>query len=135
MLDLDHFKTINDSFGHDTGDAVLEATGALLTHHCAAFGPVVRMGGEEFAILVYASHTEATEHLAHLLRTAIAALRLPCLPEGRQITASIGVAKLAPSETERDAIRRADDALYAAKNGGRDRVEFAAPVGNFALSA
>ncbi len=125
MVDLDRFKHINDEFGHATGDAVLVATAHVLQQHIGGSGHVVRMGGEEFAVLIHASHTEASRAIAQLLRTAIAAIRLSEPLETLTFSASFGVADLEHGETVSTALRRADMALYAAKNAGRNRVEFA----------
>jgi diguanylate cyclase (GGDEF)-like protein len=121
MIDLDRFKLINDVYGHATGDAVLTATAKALADGCSGFGQVARLGGEEFAVLVSATHKQAAWQLAELLRTSIAAIRLDCEP-GVQFTASVGVALVGVDESVGDAMRRADIGLYAAKNDGRNRV-------------
>jgi diguanylate cyclase (GGDEF)-like protein len=125
MVDLDRFKQVNDLHGHATGDAVLAATARALAQGCQGFGEVARLGGEEFALLVRATHAEAAVQLAELLRTSIAALRLDPPSEALAFTASIGVATIEPEETVGEAMRRADMALYRAKEAGRDRVAFA----------
>jgi diguanylate cyclase (GGDEF)-like protein len=125
MIDLDHFKQINDQYGHAAGDAVLAATASVLQQHIAGSGNVVRMGGEEFAVLIHDSHKEASSAIAQLLRTAISATRLGHPFEDIAITASLGVADLGYAETVSNALRRADIALYAAKGNGRNRTEMA----------
>jgi diguanylate cyclase (GGDEF)-like protein len=125
MIDLDHFKQINDQNGHAAGDAVLAATASVLQQHIAGSGNVVRMGGEEFAVLIHDSHKEASNAIAQLLRTAISATRLGHPFESIAITASLGVADLCYDETVSNALRRADIALYTAKGNGRNRVEVA----------
>jgi diguanylate cyclase (GGDEF)-like protein len=125
MIDLDHFKQINDEYGHAGGDAVLAVTASVLQQHIAGSGTVVRMGGEEFAVLIHDSHKEASSAIAHLLRTAISATRLSPPFEDTAITASLGVADLGYAETVSSALRRADIALYAAKAKGRNRAEIA----------
>lgn len=128
MVDLDRFKTINDVHGHAIGDAVLVATALALEKGCKGFGQVARLGGEEFAVLVNQTHLDATGHLPHLLKSAIAAMRLDAPLDCIDFTASIGVALLDQEESVSDAMRRADMALYKAKNDGRNRVEMAPAV-------
>jgi diguanylate cyclase (GGDEF)-like protein len=125
MIDLDRFKAINDVHGHAIGDAVLVATALAIEKGCSGFGQVARLGGEEFAVLVHQTHRDAAGHLAQLLRSAIAAMRLDAPLDDIGFTASIGVASLAAGESVGDAMRRADMALYKAKNEGRNRVELA----------
>lgn len=125
MVDLDRFKTINDVHGHAIGDAVLVATALALEKGCKGFGQVARLGGEEFAVLVNHTHREAAGQLAQLLKSAIAAMRIDAPLDGINFTASIGVASLGKNESVSDAMRRADMALYKAKNDGRNRVEIA----------
>jgi diguanylate cyclase (GGDEF)-like protein len=125
MVDLDRFKTINDVHGHAIGDAVLVATALALEKGCIGFAQVARLGGEEFAILVHRTHCDAAGHLAQLLKSAIAAMRLDAPLDHIRFTASIGVARLAEDENVGNAMRRADMALYKAKNDGRNRVEVA----------
>jgi diguanylate cyclase (GGDEF)-like protein len=125
MIDLDHFKRVNDQHGHDVGDVVLVRAAQTVSQHIENVGEIVRLGGEEFAVLVYDSHRQATQHLAYLLRTAIAGLNVPAPSETISVTASLGIALVEKDEKIRAAMRRADTALYAAKKGGRDRIEMA----------
>ena len=121
-LDVDHFKSINDRFGHPAGDKVLSAVGGCLRQHCAAPNLAGRIGGEEFAILLPAAHQDALA-LAEQLRASIEAM--PLEDEGRDIsvTASFGVASRRADDANADAIySRADGALYEAKRSGRNRV-------------
>jgi diguanylate cyclase (GGDEF)-like protein len=124
-VDLDHFKAINDAHGHAVGDAVLVATARALADGGRGFGEVARFGGEEFVLLVRASHSEAAVELAELLRTSIAATRLAAPLDTIRFTASIGVASIEADESLSEALRRADMALYRAKEAGRDRVAYA----------
>lgn len=128
MIDLDHFKNINDLHGHAIGDAVLVATALSIERGCSGFGQVARLGGEEFAVLVHQTHRDAAEHLAQLLKSTIAAMRLEQPLDTIGFTVSIGVALLAEGESVGNAMRRADMALYQAKNIGRNRVEMAPDV-------
>ncbi|MDH5614071.1 MAG: GGDEF domain-containing protein, partial [Gammaproteobacteria bacterium] len=119
ILDLDHFKHINDHYGHITGDHILAALGDVLNENFKD-SMVVRFGGEEFAILIpNCSNREAHER-ADALRRIIENLR----PEDIPITASIGLSSLQehPGASLSRLLGFADKALYAAKNGGRNRV-------------
>lgn len=126
LLDLDHFKQVNDRHGHDTGDEVLGAVGRALAGAVRDGDLAARSGGEEFAVLLPDTPLERALDVAERLRAAIAEIDLP-LP-GFSPSASLGVAVL-PLHA-RDAgrlVRAADQALYAAKRAGRDRVEVAEP--------
>jgi two-component system cell cycle response regulator len=123
MLDVDYFKRVNDSYGHDVGDQVLSAVGREALVEGALTG---RLGGEEFAILLAASSLDdAIEH-AERLRTQLAALSFQTASGEMSITCSFGVAQWHPGETVDELLKRADGALYRAKNSGRDRVVAAA---------
>jgi diguanylate cyclase (GGDEF)-like protein len=125
-LDLDHFKSINDRYGHETGDVVLQAVAAALTRTSRASDLVARMGGEEFLVLLPGTGQDGALVVADHLRQAVASLALPQLDHG--ITASLGTATLSGSDADTfDLLRRADEALYAAKEAGRDRTVVAAP--------
>lgn len=125
MVDLDHFKRVNDTYGHDIGDGVLVAVSQTLITCCKGLGEVVRFGGEEFVILLRTCEDSAVQQLAELLRSAVAATRLDAPHDGLHCTASVGVAIVERNEDIDDAIRRADRALYRAKENGRNRVIFA----------
>lgn len=126
MIDIDHFRRVNDEHGHTAGDEVLRHVGKLLEHSTRGSDTCVRYGGEEFAVILPATSQNQAEHLAKVLREEIAAA--PC---GRQnITVSIGVAAgnaCNKEETFEQLIERADAALDTAKAAGRNRVE-CAPV-------
>ena len=119
VVDLDHFKRINDEHGHEAGDVALRALGAILRSRTRAGDSVFRLGGEEFLLLLYGAAADDAARLAESLRRQI---RDGVLLEGRTVTASIGLATLEPAETMEEWLRRADSALYRAKAGGRDRV-------------
>ena len=129
-IDLDEFKVINDRFGHAAGDRVLIEVAEILRSHCDQFGPVARMGGEEFLILVKQTHAMAAETLAETLRVAIGGLRLTGFPTDFRITASMGVANAVAGEPIEDACRKADVALYVAKGSGRNCVVVSANNGH-----
>jgi len=124
MADLDHFKQINDRYGHDVGDRVLVTFGNLLRSQLRTTEVASRIGGEEFAVLL--PHTELDEAIttAERIRGAIAAAAIPPMPHG--VTASFGVARIEPGEDRAGFMRRVDQALYQAKHRGRDRVVAAA---------
>jgi diguanylate cyclase (GGDEF)-like protein len=119
VIDIDHFKRINDDLGHEAGDEALKGLVALLRQRSRRIDLLFRMGGEEFVLLLPATAEAPGASLAEQLRTSIA--EAPLLP-GRPVTVSIGVGELNPDDTVFSWIKRADDALYAAKNAGRNRV-------------
>jgi len=130
MLDIDHFKRVNDTWGHAAGDAVLRELAHRVESEVRASDVAARYGGEEFVILLPATDIEAAAKLAERVRTAIAASPIR-LPNGEEvkITASIGIAEACPGQGDKDLktlgdslIARADVALYAAKSAGRDQV-------------
>jgi diguanylate cyclase (GGDEF)-like protein len=125
VLDLDHFKRLNDTWGHDAGDRALLAAGELMlaraeeVEHCQ----VARMGGEEFALLLPNSSAAAAHAFAERLRAEIAALLVTVADQQVHLTASIGVSVLQAGEaTWTEMLRRADQAMYQAKREGRNRV-------------
>jgi diguanylate cyclase (GGDEF)-like protein len=121
MLDLDHFKRINDTFGHQIGDEALAALGGVLRQSTRAGDFVARYGGEEFVVLLQDTDMAAGIEIAEKLRRAIHQMHVPGLT-GR-ITASLGVASIPEHAADGDALlRAADRALYAAKGSGRNRV-------------
>jgi diguanylate cyclase (GGDEF)-like protein len=122
MLDLDHFKHINDRFGHATGDEALRLFAHTVQAVLAGQGIVGRLGGEEFALALAIPLEEALQ-VAEQLRVAIAAVALPTGTELCVFTVSIGVAALHAHETVTAGLARADQALYGAKGNGRNRVE------------
>jgi diguanylate cyclase (GGDEF)-like protein len=122
VLDLDHFKTVNDAFGHDAGDAVLSRVAALLVDQVRADDAVVRTGGEEFVVLMPGADAEAARACCERLRATVAAEPWDRVATGLTVTASVGVAT-SPDTSALDALARlADQRLYAAKRAGRDRV-------------
>ncbi len=122
MIDIDHFKPVNDVYGHSIGDKALVDVAALLARKVEGFGQVVRIGGEEFAVLIYASQAGATITLAQAIRTAIRDFRILPSQPSLQITVSIGLARRMADEPINALLIRADGALYRAKKEGRDRV-------------
>jgi len=118
MFDLDHFKRVNDTFGHGAGDRVLVETAQLVRLHLRASDALVRWGGEEFLVLAPATRLEGALALAEKLRAALAAFHFPDV--GR-VTMSLGVAEYSLGEGLAAWIERADKALYSAKAEGRNR--------------
>jgi diguanylate cyclase (GGDEF)-like protein len=125
LVDLDHFKQVNDLYGHDRGDEVLAAVGVALSNVVRESDFAGRYGGEEFLLLLPNTDHEGALHVAEAVRTAISAISVTSVDQ--PITASVGVAVL-PHDAG-DAVtlfRAADHALYAAKKNGRNRIESAA---------
>jgi diguanylate cyclase (GGDEF)-like protein len=126
LLDLDHFKQINDRFGHGAGDDVLAAVGGALTAALRASDFAGRNGGEEFLILLPDTDSEGALISAERVRAAIETIEVPQVD--RAITASLGVATYPADALDSDTlVRMADRALYAAKRAGRNRVALAMP--------
>jgi len=128
MADIDHFKRINDTYGHEAGDRVLKSISDLFRDVARTEDAVGRIGGEEFVILLDHVHRETAVQAAERLRDRVTRLRIPW-DGGIQIaiTLSLGVISsddLAPAVRERGVLRCADDALYRAKAEGRDRVVY-----------
>ena len=124
LLDIDHFKRVNDEHGHSVGDEVLMTTAKILQNQVRDGDIVGRVGGEEFAILLPGAPSEVAMAVSERIRNRISSLT----PRGEEetplpsITLSIGVALLREEDTGKDLYERADQALYAAKNEGRNRV-------------
>lgn len=122
LLDVDHFKRINDGFGHGAGDAVLSAMGSLLAGRTRPGDLAARWGGEEF-VVAFRDHAASDATVAaEQLRCAIAALEVQLPSEMLHLTASIGVAELRPGESLEVLVDRADRAMYVAKSCGRNQV-------------
>jgi len=121
MLDVDHFKVVNDTYGHAVGDLVLCAVVEACRGTLSADLPVIRWGGEEFLVLLPATTVEAATAIAETLRHAIHAVRVQAPARRISVTASIGVA-VGRGEAPDILVDRADAALYLAKREGRDRL-------------
>lgn len=122
MLDIDHFKRVNDTYGHNQGDVVLQRVAAEILETVRSSDIAVRLGGEEFAIFVVGEAMMNVTQFAERLRAQIATLRFAAPMADHPITVSIGVAIRQPQEALLDLIQRADTVLYDAKHGGRNRV-------------
>lgn len=135
MLDLDHFKNVNDSFGHSVGDEVLKSVGQVLRESCRVYDVPGRYGGEEFCIVLPETRINNTTGVAERIRSRLAQTQLAIGGQSISVTASIGVAGMDSSSGESvlsaaALLERADRALYAAKNHGRNRVELWLPEQN-----
>ena len=118
MFDLDHFKRVNDTFGHGAGDAVLAGTAQTVRMHLRASDSLVRWGGEEFLVMTPATRLEGAMGLAEKLRAAVEAVDFP---DVGHVTMSLGVSEYAIGEGLEEWIERTDQALYRAKAEGRNR--------------
>ena len=129
MVDIDHFKSVNDTYGHDVGDQVLKELSARLQEIVRGQDLAARLGGEEFLIVVTNATEDNAQLVAERIREDIAGVPMTATtPSGSlDITVSVGVAmRESASETPDEQLKRADEALYAAKRGGRDCVVIAA---------
>jgi len=125
MIDIDHFKRINDTFGHEVGDEVLGVVAKCCDETVRYEDTLGRLGGEEFAVLLPVADAEGAFSVLERLRQTVEGLTFPASSD-LQVTVSIGIAELEPSDISIDAaLKRADDAMYRAKKGGRNRVEIA----------
>lgn len=122
MFDLDHFKNINDTHGHGVGDQVLNRTGALALEHLRQSDYLGRLGGEEFAVLLVDCNLEQAGNVAQRLRQAIQNVEVEQEGKAIRFTASFGAAEIHKGEELAELLARADEALYQAKNSGRNQV-------------
>jgi diguanylate cyclase (GGDEF)-like protein len=128
LMDLDHFKQINDTFGHERGDEVLAAVGALMRTELRGSDFAGRSGGEEFVVMLPDTDRAGALRVAEHLRQAMHSLSLPGVT--REVTASFGVATYPDDALDGETLMRlADRALYSAKQHGRDRVEATSSAG------
>lgn len=121
ICDIDHFKKVNDTFGHQAGDEVLVNFAALLRRNCRAGDLVARYGGEEFVMLCSDCDNSSATRKGDEIRSELAELPLPAL-NGRSVTASFGVTEIQSGDTPETMLRRADRGLYQAKENGRNCV-------------
>lgn len=132
MLDLDHFKQINDVYGHGVGDNVLTDLVSLIEHNTRRSDQLFRYGGEEFVLLLPGVDGESLQSVMHNLQLVLRK-RLKC--PGGSVTSSFGVALLRHGESVGSWLARADEALYKAKEAGRDRIIFADEPGQFVAAS
>jgi diguanylate cyclase len=124
MIDVDHFKAINDNHGHLIGDRVIRFVAQTVQKNIKGQDIAARYGGEEFTVLLPSTGTKGAEAVAEAIRIAVAGAQLVRADNKKplgQITVSAGVATYQPGEDMMDLINRADQALYRAKNAGRNR--------------
>ena len=126
IADLDHFKRVNDEHGHQVGDGLLREFARVIRDHCRDVDLVARFGGEEFVILMPEVGAQDAQACAERMRASLEGQVVP--PVLHPVTASFGVAELAPGEGEGSLLRRADKALYRGKSEGRNRVVMADPA-------
>jgi diguanylate cyclase len=132
VIDIDHFKRINDAYGHLLGDKVLRAAAELLHAQSTPEGIAARLGGEEFVLLLPETGLDAAAAVAEELREGVAKLRLKRVGRDEyvgHVTVSIGVAHAQADQTLEKLVERADAALYGAKRAGRNRVHVAGAPG------
>ena len=122
LLDVDNFKSINDRFGHDEGDRVLQRCATLLSRKVRSGDALIRWGGEEFLIVLPGCRLEAAQELAERIRAAMAQEQDAVVGS---ITLSLGVGAWQPGECSSTLLRRTDQALYRAKTSGRNQVAVA----------
>ena len=124
IFDLDHFKRVNDTFGHSVGDIVLKTVAQEAQKNLRNIDHIARYGGEEFILIL--AHSEKREAMdgAERIRELTKQIVFDNMPEDFRITISVGVTEYQPTELIQEAINRADTALYRAKANGRDRVEY-----------
>jgi diguanylate cyclase (GGDEF)-like protein len=120
LIDLDHFKTVNDDFGHQMGDEVIRRVSQLLCVNTREMDAVARYGGEEFAMVLKGMQLHQAESLAERLRIQIEAM--PGLAESLNVTVSIGIAMKSADDNVASILKRSDEALYLSKRAGRNRV-------------
>jgi len=131
MCDIDHFKRINDTYGHAAGDTVLKETARLIASFLRETDIVGRWGGEEFIVLLTQAKKEDARKVAERILKAVEGHRFQGLPENERVTISIGIASI-PEDREIDnwekLIKYADEALYRAKRNGRNRIELSESI-------
>jgi diguanylate cyclase (GGDEF)-like protein len=123
LVDLDHFKSVNDTFGHPAGDQVLKLAAAALQSSLRSGDLAIRWGGEEFLAVLPAAELPAACVVAKRILECVREQEVQAITPGRGLSASLGVAAARPGENLRQLVERADRALYRAKNAGRGRVE------------
>ena len=123
ILDLDHFKRVNDTLGHQAGDEVLKAASGVIARQIRASDIAIRYGGEEMMVFLPGSNVAGARLVAERIRCAIAAYNTTEISPTVKMSVSIGVAQRLKDETLSELTRRSDEALYRAKHNGRNRVE------------
>jgi diguanylate cyclase (GGDEF)-like protein/PAS domain S-box-containing protein len=123
LMDVDHFKQVNDTYGHNTGDTVLRMVAQTMRYSLRATDTVGRWGGEEFIAILYGmQEKESLEAAAEKVRTLVEFSRLDVTERGLTVTVSIGGTLLVPGDTPQSLVQRADELMYRSKQAGRNRV-------------
>lgn len=131
MVDIDHFKRFNDTWGHQTGDQIIRFVGSVLQKTASADHIVARYGGEEFAIVMPKTGLQEAHRIAEAARVAISSKRLYRRSTNEElglVTASFGIAQIRRTDSVSSLIERADEALYTSKRNGRNRVTIETPL-------
>ena len=123
VVDIDYFKRINDSYGHDGGDLVLEVFSDLMKHHLNKGDLCCRLGGEEFLLLFFATDISSAKQFLEGLRKTFETSQIAYREHRISVTASFGLTNWQPNDSFESLVNRADKAVYAAKNNGRNRIE------------
>jgi two-component system, cell cycle response regulator len=126
IADIDYFKKVNDSYGHQTGDSILKEVAQILQKGIRDTDLTARYGGEEFALVLVQTESQSARSVCERIRTQIAAFPFPPASTPLHITASFGIATFPSTgiKEEKDLVEAADQALYQAKEGGRNKVVF-----------
>jgi two-component system, cell cycle response regulator len=128
LVDVDHFKRVNDKFGHQAGDFVLQEVAKRFSSSLREYDGVGRYGGEEFLLIIPGCDLTTLVRRTNQIRASISNEPILSTPEATTITVSMGVAVAEPQESVESLLQRTDDALYRAKHLGRDRVESSTPA-------
>ena len=134
MVDIDHFKAVNDTHGHIVGDRVIQAVADVLSAQVRSTDIICRFGGEEFAVFLRDSSPDLGAEIAERMRRGVAEANVQCAGQVISVSVSIGASQKRESEDISASLMRADDALYRAKTEGRNRVSLAWPVFSRPLS-
>lgn len=130
MLDVDHFKNINDQYGHELGDSALTEIARVLDAEIREQDLCGRWGGEEFLILMPETHADAAERVMERVRTAVERLAIRAQTDSVSVTISVGIAEHQAGDSYSETINHADHALLVAKRGGRNQISTAPAAGN-----
>lgn len=134
LIDIDHFKRINDTFGHDRGDLALVEVARAVRETVRDVDAVARVGGEEFAVFLPRATRENTEAVSERIRARISQTQVGSESRPAQLSASIGAAMIPPAASFSDLYVLADRSLYAAKRAGRNRVKFSSELADGELT-
>ncbi len=135
FVDLDHFKQVNDRYGHKAGDEVLQTFADIARNSVREVDFVARLGGEEFVLVLVRTPLEGAVQVAERLRVSMERAQLDILDPGHNVTASIGVTQYRPKEPIEETMHRADIAVYSAKNRGRNQLVTDRQLGSLLMSS